>query len=128
MLNKDHFNKWLNKNYEITSNNKIKVIGKQLFLTETDIYANHVKACEYSCLETNFTSTDIKNELVSKYTNQQNAAQQKTCREWILDYIKGNKHWKFNSAMTEIEYDATDNYYQWLTDIAYLEGETYGKH
>ena len=108
MLNKDHFNKWLNKNYEITSNNKIKVIGKQRFLTETDIYANYVKACEYSCLETNFTSTDIKNELVSKYTNQQNAAQQKTCREWILDYIKGNKHWKFNSAMTEIEYDATD--------------------
>ncbi len=32
------------------------------------------------------------------------------------------------SYLTENEYDATDDYYQWLTDIAYLEGEAYGKH
>ncbi len=28
MLNKAHFNKWIEKNYEITDKNKIKVIRK----------------------------------------------------------------------------------------------------
>lgn len=28
MINSQHFNKWFEKNYEVTTNNKIKVIRK----------------------------------------------------------------------------------------------------
>ena len=61
--------------------------------------------------DTDFSQIEIKNIVDKLNPNQQdNTAQQiKTCRDWLIDYLRGNKHWKFNSAMTEIEYDATDN-------------------
>lgn len=61
--------------------------------------------------DTDFSQNEIKNIVDKLNPNQQDttAQQIKTCRDWLIDYLRGNKHWKFNSAMTEIEYDATDN-------------------
>lgn len=60
--------------------------------------------------QTDFDRKEI-NEALNEFNPSQSTQkpQQKTCREWLLDYLKGNSHWKFNSAMTEIEYDATTN-------------------
>ena len=104
MLNKEHFNKWLEKNYEITSNNKIKVIGKQRFITETDVYANYVNLCENCCLDTNFTTVDIKNELSTKYTQKTIAKPStNTIKDWIAKSITGS-NFKLTKAGRRIEF------------------------
>lgn len=104
MLNKNHFNKWLEKNYEITSNNKIKAIGKQRFATETDIYAYYVKTCEDGCLETDFTPQDIKNELATKYTQKTIAKPStNTIKDWIAKSISSS-NFKLTKAGRRIEF------------------------
>ena len=102
MINTAHFNKWFDKNYEVTNNNKIKVIGKQRFLTETDIFANYEKVCDDCCLDKDFTPQDVKNELSRRYTNTNNAPAI-SCIDAIKDCLLQTKQFKISTSFSEIE-------------------------
>lgn len=105
MLNKVSFNNWFNQNYEINDNNKIKVKGKNRYLSESDVYTFYNKVISVACLPMNFTEQEVIDEIKAKY-KVQNVNPKQSCRDWIIKKINNNHHWKFNRAMTEIEYDA----------------------
>lgn len=64
-------------------------------------------------MDTDFTKDDVTNFLnarisACKQVAQQNNLTPKTCRDWVLSKLTGNIHYRINSAMTEIEYCASD--------------------
>ena len=105
MLDKNSFNNWFNQRYEINEKNKIKAKGKNRYFTESDVYFEYENSYKSLCMPITFTEQEVVNELRSKYKFQSNNSKL-SCRDWIISKINNNKHWKFNRAMTEIEYDA----------------------
>lgn len=102
MINEQHFNNWFDKNYEINHNNKIKVLGKSRFLTENDIYTKYLELCNNACLPTDFSSNDVKNILVKKYTVQ-SPATQISCKDAIKKCLLRTKQFKISTSFSEIE-------------------------
>ena len=45
MIDNKQFNSWFNTNYEIIKGNKIKQIGKNRYLTESDVYSQYAALC-----------------------------------------------------------------------------------
>lgn len=116
MFNKENFSKWFDKNYTVNQNNKIKSVKSNRFFSENEICKNYMKMCEDACFDVDYNEQEVINEIQTKY-NKQDEKPQKTCREWLIEQLKGNKHWKFNNAMTEIEYDATTSGIYVASDI-----------
>ena len=58
MLNKVSFNNWFNQNYEINDNNKIKVKGKNRYLSESDVYTFYNKVISDNVLYFDWLSQD----------------------------------------------------------------------
>lgn len=109
MINEEQFKKWFNTNYLFNPNGKI--LGKKGgYYDATKIFTKYFEIMS-QLGNTDFTQAEISSLIEKIKPKQQNTeeSQALTCREWLIDYLNGNKHWKFNSAMTEIEYDATNN-------------------
>lgn len=73
-------------------------------MTETDVYANYIKACEEFCMPSDFTPQDVKNELATKYTKKAtNKPSSNTIKDWISNTIQGS-NFKLTKAGRRIEY------------------------
>lgn len=88
MLNVNAFNNWFNQNYEVNNNNKIKVKGKNRYLSESDVYYEYHKVVSMACLPLTFTEQDVVNELRVKYKVQTATTNKDSCRDWILSKLK----------------------------------------
>lgn len=107
MLNKQHLMKWFNTTYYFTNNGKIGVNGKQnTYKTPEVIAQTYWSACNNLCLDTDWQIAECVKVIESFRPNKDSNTDDFSVEEFIKQYIIMNKdkHWRINSAMTELEY------------------------
>ena len=93
-----------NKKFIINSNGKIKLTTSNRYVTSNEALSTLISILEPACIEYDY------NELNSWITDQINKAKSNTKESSVESFVQNylitnkDKHWKWNEAMTEIEY------------------------
>ena len=111
MNKKDIILNAFNVSYEITDKGKIKSKGKNRFWSITDVSLNLVKTLVV-------VGIDVSEKEISDVINEElktrvviDDTQDVNVEEFVKSFLmeNRNKHWKWNNAMTELEYSFEKN-------------------
>lgn len=117
MINRQHFDKWFDSQFEINENNKIKFLGKSRYLTVNDLFHKYKEFCSISFIDDNFTFDDINNIITGKYKVIEDDEPKFTCRDAIVGILSKRDKFNISSSFSEITRYSKDKSVQISSDI-----------